>query len=99
MAFVQVEDFLLINSELKKEDYSKIIPINKIKIGTELSLKGSQVLSGFDNIILVDVLSPEHVLNLHVDENKSSIGFPATSLEYLQDTLYLKKLLESRSKQ
>lgn len=99
VAFVQVEDFLLINSELKKEDYSKIIPINKIKIGTKLSLKGSQVLSGFDNIILVDVLSPEHVLNLHVDENKSSIGFPATSLEYLQDTLYLKKLLESRSKQ
>lgn len=98
VAFVQVEDFLLINSELKKEDYSKIIPINKIKTGTELSLKGSQVLSGFDNIILVDVLSPEHVLNLHVDENKSSIGFPATSLEYLQDTLYLKKLLESRSK-
>lgn len=93
ITFVRKEDFLLICSELKKEEYTKVMPISKIKEGTGFSLKGSQILPLFDRIILVEMLTPDQVLNLQIDDNKNSLGSPRTSLDTLQDQLYLKKLV------
>lgn len=95
--FVRDDEYLYINSELKKEGYIKIIPINKIKTETELFKKGNQVVPACDRIIQVDILSPEQVINLHLDENKNSLGFPITALDFVQDTIYLKKLFEANS--
>lgn len=93
ITFVRKEDFLLICSELKKEEYTKVMPISKIKEGTGFSLKGSQILPSFDRIILVEILTLDKVLNLQIDDNKNSLGSPRTSLDTLQDQLYLKKLV------
>jgi hypothetical protein len=93
ITFVRKEDFLLIFSELKKEEYTKVMPISKIKEGTGVSLKGSQILPPFDRIILVEILTLDQVLSLQIDDNKNSLGSPRTSLDTLQDQLYLKKLV------
>ncbi len=93
IAFVQDQDYLLLSSELKKEEYSKIMPVKQIKKGTELALKGSPILPHFDHMILVEVLTPEQVLNLQIDDNINSLGSPATALDTLHDRLYIKKLL------
>lgn len=93
IAFVQDQDYLLLRSELKNEEYFKVIPVKQIKKGTELALKGSPILPYFDHMILVEVLTPEQVLNLQIDENINSLGSPATALDALHDRLYIKKLL------
>ena len=69
------------------------MPVKQIKKGTELALKGSPILPHFDHMILVEVLTPEQVLNLQIDDNINSLGSPATALDTLHDRLYIKKLL------
>ena len=95
ICFSTNSDFLYLNCELKKEEYIKIMPIDKIKINNDFSLKGISLLPKFDNLIRIDILKSEQAKHLRIiDNNKNSLGTPVTSLEVIQDRLYLNSLFK-----
>ncbi|MDR2131252.1 MAG: putative DNA binding domain-containing protein [Odoribacteraceae bacterium] len=98
-AFVQPDDYLLFKILANKDEYIKLVPVQHIKIGTDLALKGTALITAkFDRIVQVEILTASRAEKLACREEGSPLGCSTRSLSVVKDMIYLDELFRSVKK-
>lgn len=96
VSLINKNDYIFIQTAWKDDEYIKLQSLKWIKINTDLSRQGTQLLAAsFDRIVCIEILTPEQAKELENIKNEipTSLGSLVTSMSVVKDVAYLKELL------
>ena len=95
-AFARPDDYLLFRIQANRDEFIKVVPVQQIKPGAELSLKGTVLINAkFDKITRVELLTEEQAASLTCKSDPFPLGASVHSLSVVKDILLLDSLFKS----